>query len=358
MKFVEKYVHGGNIYSKSPTGEWLDFSANINPLGISGSVRQCLTDNISGLVNYPDPSGLLPRKAIAEYYDLPLDSIVLGNGAVELLYVFFHARKPQNVLLPVPSFSEYERAAVAGNAEIVYYQLSEAADFRLDIDRFIQKLAFIDCAIIGNPNNPTGGIITTDGIEKIVVAAQKTGTMIIVDESFNDFLDDGIRFSARSLIGRYDNLLVLQSLTKFYALPGLRLGFAAVPDNLTSVMEAQKDPWNMNSLAQAAIPAALADKAYQEKSRQLIKSEQEYLVSMLSKIDTIKIFPPTVNFILLDVKKCGLTAKDLTSKLREMGILVRNCDNYSGLTGEYIRIAVKDHEKNVKLIAAIKELLL
>lgn len=355
---MEKFIHGGNIYEEqAPDGEWLDFSANINPLGIAAGVRVAISDSIDGLVNYPDPVGAAAKAAIADYYGVPVGKVILGNGAAELLYIFFHTRQPKNVLLPIPSFSEYERAARAGRTEIVYHKLAEADGFMLDAERFIKSLPFMDCAIIGNPNNPTGTLLGSDELEKIMSAARKTGTLIVVDESFMDFRSDAAEHSARSLLAGYDNLLILQSLTKFYALPGLRLGFALAPAGLREQMELQKDVWNMNYLAQKAVVAALADKEYQEKSRLAVKTEQEYLTAELGKLSGVKLFTPTVNFILVDIRNTGFTSTELTAKMKAKGILIRDCSNYPGFDGGYIRVAVKGHEDNKCLIKAFKEIL-
>lgn len=355
---MKEFIHGGNIYKeKAPGGEWLDFSANINPLGIAAGVREAITNGIEGLVNYPDPDGSSAKAAIADYYGVPADKVILGNGAAELLYIFFHTRQPKNLLLPVPSFSEYERAAKAGRTEIVYHELNAADGFRLDVEKFIKSLRFMDCAVIGNPNNPTGTLLEREELVKIISAAKNTGTTIIVDESFIDFRTDAAEHSARSLLSDYDNLLLLQSLTKFYALPGLRLGFALTSTALREQMELQKDTWNMNYLAQQAVVAALADKEYQEKSRLTVKNEQKYLMTEFDKLSGVKLFIPTVNFILLDIKKTGLTSAELTSKMKEKGILIRDCSNYPGIDNSYIRVAIKRRADNICLINAFKEIL-
>lgn len=355
---MKKFVHGGNVYQKPPAGKkWLDFSANINPLGISEPVKKAIEAGIDDLINYPDPAGKEAKHAIAEFYDVPEEQIVLGNGAVELLYVLFHARKFPNVLLPVPSFSEYERAAEAGGVEVKYFPLQAENGFALDIDKFISNLIFFSCTVLGNPGNPTGNMLELNDIRRILDAARKTGTLVIIDESFIDFRSDRNKYSARHLVSEYDNLVILQSLTKFYALPGLRLGFVLAAPEWAAKLEQAKDPWNMNLLAQRAVCAALADEEYQRKTREVVKQESKYLTSKLTSIPGVKVFPPTVNFVLLDVRGTGLTSTELVDKMRQRGILLRNCDNYPGLDEYYVRVAVKSPADNKSLTDALEEIL-
>ena len=183
-----RFAHGGNVYDAAPAGrEWLDFSANINPLGLSEKVRRAIEDGIEKLVHYPDPAARALKQAIAERYGVPREKIVLGNGGAELFYVFFHAVRPKRVLLPIPSFSEYERAAISAGAEISYVALREEADFRLDERVLCTQMAAGDCLILGNPNNPTGQLVKVDALEKLIAEAGRKGANVVVDESFVDF---------------------------------------------------------------------------------------------------------------------------------------------------------------------------
>ena len=352
-----RFAHGGNIYDAAPGGgEWLDFSANINPLGLSQKVWQAIENGIGKIVHYPDPSARALKQAIAEHYDVPRANIVLGNGGAELFYVFFHAVRPKRVLLPVPSFSEYERAALSAGAEVVYLPLREENDFRVDEREILSQLQAGDCLILGNPNNPTGQLVKADMLERVIGEANRKNVRVLVDESFVDFRTDVGDYTVRALVGAYDNLIVVQSLTKFFAIPGLRLGFAVTTPSLAEKLEAAKDPWNTNLLAQAAGVAALGDRDYQKKTLEWLEPEREYMYRSLSGFEGIKVYRPTVNFIFLRLLSEWGTSSVFCERMKEKRILIRNCSNYPGLDDTYVRLAVKTREENEVLLDAFRQI--
>jgi threonine-phosphate decarboxylase len=352
-----QFVHGGNIYAEQPAGrEWIDFSANINPLGLSREILAAMQQNLSQVVHYPDPEGRELKTAIAAFYDVSVHEIVLGNGAAELLYVYFHIFRPQRVLLPAPSFSEYERAALSSGADVAYFPLVAADDFAVCWDALLAGLPETDCVIFGNPNNPTGTLITRPTMERCIQAAAAVGTTVIVDESFIEFLPDEQNYTVRALAAKYSNLFVLQSLTKFYAIPGLRLGFGLLAPEAVKKMEFGKDPWNVNLLAQQAGVAALQNEAYQRQSRDFVAREKIFLYDALRQFSTLHVYVPAVNFIFIDLGK-NRNSTVFTAQMRRQGILVRDCANYPGLGDTYIRVAVKSRAENEILLAAFQQVL-
>ena len=356
---MEQFVHGGNIYETKPvTGEWLDFSANVNMLGLAPAVRAAVAAGIDQVVHYPDPEARELKQAISQHYNLPVEQIVLGNGAAELFYLFFQTIRPRRVLLPVPSFSEYERAALAARCKVNYFELAEDQDFRLDWDDFMGALPVSDCIILGNPNNPTGSLITRNELVHLLNELKGGAQWLVVDESFLDFLLYDSRYTVRDLVAEYPQLFVIQSLTKFYALPGLRLGFGVAAPGLVQRLEAGKDVWNVNCLAQRAGVAALSDADYQQASRkQLVESAQQ-LFDELGRINGLRPLRPSVNFILIDVRETGHTSTELTALLREQGVLIRDCANYLGLDGQsYVRTAVRTPLENQQLLKALEAVL-
>ncbi|MCR5559472.1 MAG: threonine-phosphate decarboxylase CobD [Schwartzia sp.] len=350
-----RFVHGGNVYCEgAPEGGWRDFSANINPLGLASSVRTAVADSIDDIIHYPDPSGKALKEALSDFYGVPADYFVLGNGAAELFYVLFHTEHPKKVLLPIPSFSEYERAALAAGADVVYHTLKEEEDFVLSVDSV--ELEGIDCILLGNPNNPTGNMLKSAELEKLIKKAGLTGTIVAVDESFLDFREDEDAYSVRSLTAKYDNLIILRSLTKFYALPGLRLGFAVTNPNRAEKMDMGKDPWNVNLPAQRAGVAALKDTEYQKKSQKLVAEECARFAGELRTISGFKVFEPTVNFILIHLGEEWESSAAFCARMREKGFLLRDCSNYPGLDNMFVRVAVKTKEENEELLAALRSL--
>ena len=353
---LQKYEHGGNVYEKCPTGEaWLDFSANINPLGLSPRVKEAVLSHIDGIVNYPDPEARALKAAIASFYDVPQENIVLGNGAAELFYCFFYIVRPRRLLLPVPSFGEYERAARAAGVKVVYLPLLKKHGFSLDLEAAIQQLSEEDVILLCSPNNPTGRLWERRDLHVLLEKAEERGAHVMMDESFLDFREDGERYTSRHLTKEYPHLFVVQSMTKFFALPGLRLGFGIAEPNLCRRLENGKDVWNVNLLAQAAGVAALSDTAYQEAARSFVCSEKKFLAAELAKLPRVEVFAPSVNFILFHLQQGKGFLRQLLMALRERGILLRDCSNYSGLDGAYLRAAVRSRADNERLLEALHE---
>ncbi|MDY4697622.1 threonine-phosphate decarboxylase CobD [Selenomonas montiformis] len=355
---MKAFEHGGNIYRKSPQqGRWLDFSANINPLGLSEKAYQAVADHIGAVVHYPDPDAKELKAALAEAYNLSEDQLVLGNGAAELFYLFLQTVRPKRVLLPVPSFSEYERAALAARCKVSYFQLEPEEAFRLDREKLTAALPVADCIILGNPNNPTGGLVTRNELTHLLEEMKGGRQWLVVDESFLDFLRYDTRYTVRDLTKEYPHLFVVRSLTKFYALPGLRLGFGAASPDLADKLNQGKDVWNVNVLAQQAGIAVLRDRDYQKRSREELAEWSSSFYQQLADVQGIRPLKPSVNFILLDISGTAMSSTELTDVLSRKGILVRDCANYPGLDGRsYIRVAVRTPEENKRFLTALEEI--
>ena len=356
---MNQFEHGGNLYRFKRTGDHklLDFSANINPLGLSLKVKQAIEDQITEIIHYPDSEGYALKQALSQQYCLKNEQIVLGNGAVELLYILCHQLQPKKVLIPAPSFSEYERAARSVNAEIHYDLLTAENGFKLDSNLLAAKLSPYNILFIGNPNNPTGTLLTIKEIETILNSAKLSNTFVVIDESFIDFITNGEAYTAKHFIADYDNLLILHSLTKFYAIPGLRLGFAATNESLAQKLHLAKDPWNVNSLAQIAGVSALADESYQQASRSFIYHEIRRFTEKLNQFKMLTIYPPSVNFVLVDIQKTGFTAPQFRDLCLKENILIRDCSNYPGLSADYVRFAIKSTKENNYLYQVLEKIL-
>ena len=357
---MQKFEHGGDIKSvirENNLNEIMDFSANINPYGLSSNIKNAILADLDNIIHYPQPNAEDLRKKIGETYNIAGDKIIVGNGAVEIIYTLCHILKPKNVLIVSPGFSEYERAARSAGADIHYAMLDEKLDFNSPLRDIIVNIKGNDLLFIGNPNNPTGTLYMLEDMELLIEHAENNGCFVVVDESFMDFIKTSEAFSVLPLVEKYHNLLVLHSLTKFYAIPGLRLGFAATDHEVLDPLYAAKDIWNVNSLAQAAGMAALDDKKYQRRSRTYTRTEINYLYEELSTLDKLKVYEPTVNFILVNISKTGLTATQLREKLLKYNIIIRNCANYPGLDENYVRFAVRTREENDELVDALTEIL-
>ena len=338
---MERYEHGGQIYdAKGLAGDWLDFSANINPLGLSEKIFRTLTENLRGVVNYPDPNASELKRAISNRYDVPEKNLVVLNGAAEFFYLYLSVVRPARVVIPVPSFSEYERAAKAATCDVKYFFTSAEENFSLDVDKL--EVNSSDCVIIGRPNNPTGNLLAA---EKILQLAEFAS--VIVDESFIDFLDVE---SVRKFVS--EKISVVQSLTKIFAIPGLRLGFAVVEENLARKLNLSKDVWNVNFLAQKAGVAALSDENFLQRTRIWLELEKKFFAERLSNLRGVEIFPPTANFILFRHEQ----APKILNELRREKILLRSCANFAGLDEHYLRSAIRSREENRSLFNVLEKI--
>jgi threonine-phosphate decarboxylase len=359
-----KADHGGNIYAASRSScrdratVWLDYSANINPLGLAASVRQAMIESLELVIHYPDVEAYQLKQALSVRYGIPSPMITVGNGAVELLYVLCHVIKPHTVLVMAPTFSEYERAAHGAGAKVFYHSLSADQGFAVDVAALLCQIKSLqpDIVFLCNPNNPTGTLMKLEEIAAIANAAAELKSLVVVDESFLDFLVLA-DWTCQSLLKCFANVIIAHSLTKFYAVPGLRLGFFLASEGLTKALHASKDPWNVNSIAQSAGVAALADTNYAERSRTYIEQEKNIFYHELLLIPGLNPYPPAVNYILIDISESGLTASELSQKMVKKRILIRDCSNYQGLGSAYVRLAVKCHEQNQQVIQALQSII-
>lgn len=326
---MEKYCHGGDIYRNKVK---IDFSVNTNPLGISENVKRAVIDSYNSFGVYPDSEYELLRNSIAKKEKVLPSNVICSNGAAEMIYAVAHAVMPKRAILPMPTFSEYERALKSVGCEISYYKLKEDNGFKLD-ERFINAACGMDMTFICNPNNPTGAVADRKIIENIKC-------MCIVDECFADFSQ------TYSMKGTFP---VIKAFTKTYAMAGLRLGYMICDEDFAKNVRGQMPMWNVSSPAQAAGIAALKEDKYINESINLIQKERKYLTDELLGLG-YKVFPSEANFILFKGKA------DLYEKLLQSGLLIRKCENFIGLNEQFYRIAVKTHEENIELIRKLGEI--
>ncbi len=351
MKTTDYYKHGGDIYDikRRHKKDVIDFSANINPLGLSQTIKNSLKSGLDSLIHYPDPDMYALKNAIAKHFNLDKENILLGNGSTELIYLFFNCFKPSSVTLPVPCFTEYERAAKIVNTNIKFVKLKKKEGFKLHLE----EADYSDAIFICNPNNPTGNFIADDRSS----IKDLSYNMIVVDEAFMDFVPDEDKYSLIKEAVTRKNIIVLRSFTKFFAVPGLRIGFLVSHKENIEKLQQHQMPWSINSLAQKAGEHLLFDIAYIQKTKELIAKEKAFLFAQLSTIKGLKPYPSEANFIFIKIKSRNLTSTCLKNKLLAKGLLVRNCANFKGLTGHFFRIAVRSHKENVQLIKTLKKIL-
>ncbi len=348
------YEHGGNIYKAArelgiSENEIIDFSASINPLGISDKVEKMIAKEIVNLVNYPDPDAKMLRQFLSTKLNIKSDSIICGNGSTELIYLVPRALKPEKVLIASPTFSEYERACKIGNElRVKSYELREENGFSIQPDGFVSAMNGCDMAFLCNPNNPTGHMLEKDAVLTIARTAEEMKCYLVVDEAFIDFASDN------SVVREVQNnpyLIVLRSLTKFYALAGLRVGYGVFNEEVIESIRELKEPWTVNNLAQHSAIAALGDTQYIKATMNLIRHEKKYLENSFNNMG-ITFIPSEANFYLIKLNP----AQNVCNKLKEKGILTRDCSNFKGLDRSYIRVAVKSGKENQRLIQELSNL--
>ncbi len=353
-------MHGGNLRRAQELyglDSFIDLSANINPFGPPTGVWESIQQGMADIVNYPDPESRVLISTLSNHLEIPTDSIMVGNGAGDLIFTVVQALKPKKVAIPIPTFSEYERAARSVGAEVSYIlfgpegwakynplggQSDNSEDKSSGVDQqWREFLKGCDLLFLCSPHNPTGSQISIDLFERLLRLTKELGCRILFDESFLDFLSDELRHSARTYLETNDHLIVLYSLTKFYSLPGLRLGAVFADKSLLARFDQYRDPWSVNVLAQHAGSASLEDMKFPEDVRVKLRESRTlfYREFAQSSFSHLKLWPTTVNFALIEV--LDHTSADLIQHLGRQGILVRDCSSFTGLTGDFIRVAIK-----------------
>lgn len=346
-------VHGGDWagfeaeYGQAP----LDFSANVSPLGVPLGVQTAIAAAAAGADRYPDPLCRTLRKAIAEAEQIPPEWIICGNGAADLIWRLAAALRPQNALLPVPSFAEYEAALHSTGCRVNHHLLTVQNKFAVDETLLTSITPQTDIVFLCEPNNPTGRTTPMPLLQKIVRRCCEAGAILVVDECFGDFLDEPTSHTLVPFLEQYPHLVVLKAFTKLYAMAGVRLGYALCSDsNLLERLYHAGSPWSVSSLAQAAGCAALQEQEYVRRVRALIRRQRPFMMRKLHELG-LHVIPGEANYLLF---QCAIP---LVEPLRKRGILLRSCGNYPGLDATWYRTAIRTENENCRLLAALGEIL-
>jgi threonine-phosphate decarboxylase len=371
-------IHGGNILDYGYESGIIDFSANINPLGLSQKASEILKDfkKLKFFTeNYPKNYPGLFINALSFYHGIEKQFICEGAGASELIFNITAQLNPKNVIIVEPSFYEYERAALSiiSKPKIFHINTYLSENFELK-EKSLSKLTNCisenigenDAVFIASPSNPAGNITPLPTITAILKKLKEKKAFLILDESFMDFCED---FSAKHFIegtslddkelngtDKFDNLIIIRSMTKFFAMPGLRIGYAFASPFLTERLSESSVPWKITSLSEQTAYLSICDDDYILRSRLKIKELKKDFENKLKKIGFLRIIPGAANFFLIKINDEGLNAENLKSYLLESGILIRNCGGYRGLNDKYFRIAVRKKSENDYFIKQLKKL--
>jgi len=355
--------HGGIHSAKDHTLVKIDFSSNINPLGISDNVIKSLKKNIHLSYIYPDPNCTELKKDILKYLDCNIDeshNIIIGNGATELIHYFSSSFVKKKTIIPSPTFCEYELASRRKGAKIIYSKVKK--DFQIDSE-FIVKNSNnpnndITTIFLCNPNNPTG----KDSKNQVIEVLEKIDKKIIIllDESYVEFINDKQKKRSNyfiNLIKEYNNIVIIRSLTKTWGLAGLRVGYAVSNKKIVDKMKNHIIAWNVNGLAQIAAREALKDKEYLKHTKEIIEKEKEKCFKRLGKNNKIKLVHTDVNFYLIEILNDKNSTEIKDTLLNKNNLLVRDCKTFTGMNNKFIRVAIKKSQENNELFKGLEKVL-
>ena len=358
-------THGGNLWEVMrqhgfSKDQILDFSVDVNPFGFPQRLPSIIRDHLDDLRYYPDPCAQALREAIASYHQVPTDAVLPGNGAAELIGLAVQLRQPKKALVVVPAFGEYEWALEQIGATCVRVETREASDFQLDDnqDDWQQLFADVEMVFVCNPNNPTGAVAPRGQVLRLAHRCRDIGALLVVDEAFVDFVEHPDALSVLHDAIPMGHVVVLRSLTKCFAIPGLRLGYAVACASLIEELRALQQPWPINTFAAAVGVQLFKETAYMAQSRRAIAQLRDEFQQLLSTVPWLQPFPSATNFVLCKLTSPGITASPLADRLARQGLLIRTCDSFTGLEpGRFIRLAVRCHADNHRLIGALREVL-
>jgi threonine-phosphate decarboxylase len=358
LRMLERYGHGGDLltaseaYGRSADG-FIDFSSNMNPFGPPSCVERIMRERWRDACKYPDPAVRELRHKLSQAYGIPPESILVGNGAAELIDLAVRVLGPSVTGLARPSFSEYEEAVHKIGGQIRDIPLRAENEFVLEMDAAVRAMEESDLVFLGHPNNPTGRLVPQDVLERLA----GMGKPLILDEAFMDFVEGEEEYSWLQKAAGSQHILVVRSMTKFYSIPGIRLGFiVGHPDRIEQLRQLQVT-WSVNYLAQLIGIEALDDQEYASRAKSWLAEERPWLISRLRELG-LSVVPGDVNYLLFSFAgHPGVRIGEVQRELGMRGVLVRDASRFPGLDDTYCRIAIRLREDNEKLLAELGNVL-
>ena len=364
LRGVSPYFHGGNVWEISekyniPVDQLIDFSISTNPLGAPEAALEAISQHLTLIKHYPDPDHEWLLEVLAKSVGVKPKNVVVSNGSTELIYLFCEVflESGCEAVVPVPTFSEYKAAIERSGGNIVFLQCESAKNFRLNIEELEKAISKKTRIIfLCNPNSPTGWLYEKDDVLRVIRFAAEKNVLVFVDEDYIDFVDDGKRYSMADYVNKFDNLFVLRSLTKFYGLAGVRVGFGISSADIAKILKNVKMPWSVNSLAMVATEAAVRDTDFIKNSRLLVSKGRREMREMFKAIPWLKVYPSETNFLLIEIIKGDSTSTQVREELAKNGLLIRDCKDFDGLDNRFFRVTVRRPEENKKLVEQIEAL--
>lgn len=355
---MTQLTHGGNVYKvareqRISVDRIMDFSASINPLGFSNVGLRAIRSALKQIMHYPDPDCWKFRQALAQQCCVDPDMILAGNGSTELIHLLPRALAIRSALIMGPTFEEYARALMDAGSSVQYVHAKREERFHPPLKDVLRQLSAkrsrFDAVFLCHPNNPTGQVMNRQALRELAEAVDRQQGWLIVDEAFIDYCPTQ---SVVSMLSEHPRMIVLRSLTKFYAMPGLRIGYLVGASKVVERLKDRQPPWSVNSLAQEVSRAVLQDYAYATKSRTFMKSERSRFMRGLRSLSGLRVYPSAANFVLIELP-AETCAGEVTDRLASERLLVRDCSTLPGLTPQMIRVAIRTAKENRRLIAAL-----
>ncbi|MDD3570243.1 MAG: histidinol-phosphate transaminase [Lachnospiraceae bacterium] len=357
------HQHGGDLDAierkyKIPKSQIIDFSGNINPLGFPQSVKNILAENLDIVSSYPDKNYTALRQSIARYTSAKAENIVVGNGSTELISTFIKSVNAKKSIILGPAYSEYEHELTVTGSDFKYFPLGEESNFVADIDKLLTVLTKdIDLFVVCNPNNPTGTAITTSQMDVILDHCKKNNTSVMVDETYIEFSDNLDEICSIPLTNKFDNLFVIRGVSKFFAAPGIRLGYGITSSSaFHTLLKKYQDPWSVNILASFAGEHLFSDKEFMETTQKLISNERKIALEEFKTWKNIKAYESSSNFILLKLLTNKITSAEIFEKLIVKKILIRDASSFAFLDNTYLRFCILMPKQNAFIIQQLKKL--
>ena len=353
--------HCGDVWGfsrkyKIPLEQVLDFSGPINFLGPSPKAVETVKQQAKLIRFYPDPNPTELRANIANYVGHGVDekNIILGNGSIELIYMIAEVFPCTfKAVIPVPSFTEYEKAVLRVHGGVIFVQLPD--NFALETER-IKKAVTDDTKLmfICNPHSPSGTLFSRTSVLDLLDFCQKKDIILSVDENYIEFAAKGDDATMTGYVKKNPNLFVIHSITKFYGMPGIRFGYGIAARSLIETLETTRQPWSINTLAGFATLAAFGDKEFIENSKRTIAEVRAEFAKLLNGITGLHVFPSETNFLLVKIQNSKFTSKGLREEMAKQGMLIRDCSTFVGLDNSFFRVTVRSSADNRKLVEALK----
>ena len=362
LKNLTPYFHGGNVWKvaekhKIPVDQLIDFSISTNPLGAPEKALESIRQHLNLIHHYPDPNPKWLLEALAKSVGVKPNNIVVGNGSTELIYLFNEVflENGYEAVIPVPTFSEYKAAIERFGGNMLFINCDPANNFKLNLEELENSITKKTRIIfLCNPNSPTGLLYEKGDILRIIKLAAEENVLVFVDEDYIDFVDDGKRYSMAEYVNEYNNLFVLRSLTKFFGLAGVRIGFGIGSPELVKILKRVIMPWSVNSLAMFAAAEAVKDTVFIKRTRLLVSKSRREMQEMFRAIPWLKVYPSETNFLLSEIIQGDVTSTQLNEGLAKKGLLIRDCKDFDGLNNRFFRVTVRRPQENKKLIEEIK----